>query len=84
LSALKKSAIASVIVRNQGNAEVTFNVPMKDFAAAFDGPAVDPKVLEEQNQALQHQLEEKARAQREQIEKQQSGAQPTPAPAPAK
>jgi len=84
LSALKKSAIASVIVRNQGNAEVTFNVPMKDFAAAFDGPAVDPKVLEEQNQALQHQLEEKARAQREQIEKQQSGTQPTPAPAPAK
>jgi len=84
LNALKKSSLASVIVRNQGNNEVTFNVPMKDFAAAFDGPAVDPKVLEEQNQALQHQLEEKARAQREQIEKQQSGAQPAPAPAPAK
>ena len=45
---LKKAQIASVIVRNQANVEVTFNLPMKDFGAAFDGPAVDPKVLEQQ------------------------------------
>ena len=36
---LKKAQIASVIVRNQANIEVTFNLPMKDFGAAFDGPA---------------------------------------------
>ena len=53
---LKKAQIASVIVRNQANIEVTFNLPMKDFGAAFDGPAVDPKVLEQQNQELQKQL----------------------------
>ena len=58
---LKKAQIASVIVRNQANVEVTFNLPMKDFGAAFDGPAVDPKVLEQQNQELQKQLEERAR-----------------------
>ena len=76
---LKKAQIASVIVRNQANIEVTFDLPMKDFATAFDGPAVDPKALEQQNQELQKQLEEKARQQREKLE-QQSGA---PAPAPA-
>ena len=32
---LKKAQIASVIVRNQANVEVTFNLPMKDFGAAL-------------------------------------------------
>jgi invasion protein IalB len=82
VNALRKSAAASVVVKNQANNEVTFVVPMKDFAGAYDGPPMDPKVIEQQNQELQHQLEEKARQQREQLEKQQSGAQPTPTPTP--
>jgi invasion protein IalB len=77
LNALKKGSTASIATRNSGNFEVTFNVPIKDFGAAFDGPAVDPKVIEQQNAELQKQLEEKARQQREQLEKQQSAA---PAP----
>ena len=87
LGALKKAQAASVTVRNQANVEVTFNLPMKDFATAFDGPAVDPKVLEQQNQELQKQLEEKARQQREKLEQQQSGgagAAPAAPAAPAK
>ncbi len=83
INALKKSGTASVVVRNQANTEVTFNFPMRDFAAAYDGPPMDPKVIEQQNQELQKQLEEKARQQREQLEK-QSGVQPTPAPTPPK
>jgi invasion protein IalB len=83
LGALKKAQTASVIVRNQANIEVTFDLPMKDFGTAFDGAAIDPKVLEQQNQELQKQLEEKAREQREKLEQQQSAA-PTPAPTPAK
>jgi invasion protein IalB len=83
INALKKSTNVSVVVRNQANNEVTFNVPMREFASAYDGPPMDPKVLEQQNQELQRQLEEKARQQREQLEK-QSGAQPTPAPTPPK
>jgi invasion protein IalB len=71
---LKKTATAAVLVRNQANQEVTFNIPMKDFGAAFDGPAVDPKVLQQQNEELQKQLEAKARQQREQLEKQQAPA----------
>ena len=81
LAILKKAQIASVVVRNQVGAEVTFNVPMHDFAAAIDGPPVDPKKIEEQNKALQEQLEKKAQEQRDQIEKQQPAPSPSAAPA---
>ena len=78
---LKKAQIASVIVRNQANVEVTFNLPMKDFGAAFDGAPVDPKVLEQQNQELQKQLEQRAIQQRQKLEQQQStGAPPAATP----
>ncbi len=85
IAALKKVSIAAIVVRNQVGAEVTFNVPMHDFAAAFDGPPVDPKKIEEQNKALQEQLEKKGKDLREQIEKQQpsAAASPTPSGAPA-
>jgi invasion protein IalB len=83
LGVLKKSPIASIVVRNQVNAEVTFNVPMHDFAASLDGPPVDPKKIQEQNKALQEQLEKKAQQQREQIEKQQQAAPPAATPSPA-
>jgi invasion protein IalB len=83
LSLLKKAAIASIVVRNQIGAEVTFNVPMHDFGAALDGPSVDPKKIQEQNKALQEQLEKRAQQQREQIEKQAPGASPAPTPSPS-
>ena len=71
------------MVRNQIAVEVTFNIPMHDFATALDGPPVDPKVIEERNKALQQQLEKKAQEQRDQIEKQQQQAPAAPAsPAP--
>ena len=79
LNVLKKSAIASIVVRNQVGAEVTFNVPMHDFAASIDGPPVDPKKIAAQNKALQEQLEKRAEQQREQIEKQKP---PAPAASP--
>ena len=82
-AALKKVSTALVVVRNQANQEVTFSLPMKDFAAAAEGPAVDPKVLQQQNEELQKQLEAKARLQREQLEKQQAPAGAPAAPAPA-
>jgi invasion protein IalB len=82
IAALKKSQTVSVQVHNQADQIVSFNLPMKDFGAAFDGPAIDPKVLEQQNQELQKQLEEKAKLAREQLEKQNGAAAPT-APAPA-
>ncbi len=84
LNALKKAAMTTIAVRNMGGIEVTFALPMKDFGVAFDGPAVDPKVIEQQNAELQKQLEERARQEREALEKQQGittgGATPTPTP----
>jgi invasion protein IalB len=77
IASLKKATQISLQVRNQVNNEVTFTVPMKDFGVAFDGPAVDPKQLEQQQQELQKQLEEKATEQRQQLEK-QNGAAPAP------
>ncbi len=82
---LKKATTAAVVVRNQANQEVTFTIPMKEFGPAAEGPAVDPKVLQQQNEELQRQLEAKARQQREQLEKQQqpSAAAPAAPAAPA-
>lgn len=81
IDALRKAQLASVIVRNQANVEVTFNLPMKDFGAAFDGAPIDPKVLEQQNQELQKQLQLRAEEQRKRLEQQQSnGGAPAPAP----
>jgi invasion protein IalB len=79
LSALKKGSNMAIVTRNSSNYEVTFNAPVKEFGAAFDGPSVDPKVIEQQNAELQKQLEEKAKQQREMLEKQQSAAPAAPA-----
>jgi invasion protein IalB len=83
-SALRKATTLSVIMRNPVNLEVTFNVPMKDFATAMDGPAADPKVIEQQNQLMQKQLEEKAKKERELLEQQSGIASPAAPAAPAK
>jgi invasion protein IalB len=80
VSALKKGANLAIITRNSSNYEVTFNAPIKDFGAAYDGPSVDPKVIEQQNAELQKRLEDQARKQREQLEKQQGGAAPAATP----
>ncbi len=88
IGALKKSQVVIVQVHNQADQIVSFNLPMKDFGTAFDGPPIDPKVLEQQNQELQKQLEEKAKKAREDLEKQSGAAAapttPAPAPTPAK
>lgn len=85
IDSLKKGTVMNVAVKNSVNNEVSFGIPMAGFGKAFDGPAIDPKVLESQQQELQKQLEAKAKAQRQQLE-QQTGAAPAagaPAPAPA-
>jgi invasion protein IalB len=90
LEALKKGQNMSVVMRVPGGdvsgRELTFNIPLKDLGPAFDGRPTDPKVLEQQRQALQQQLQKKAEEQRKMLEQQQSGvlaAPAAPAPAPA-
>ena len=81
LESLKKGQTMSVVIRVPGGdasgRELTFNIPLKDLGPAFDGKPTDPKVLEQQRQELQQQLQKKAEEQRKLLE-QQSGP---PAPA---
>jgi invasion protein IalB len=87
LEALKKGQNMSVVMRVPGGdvsgRELTFNIPLKDLGSAFDGKPTDPKVLEQQRQALQQQLQKKAEEQRKMLEQQQSAAPAAPAPTPA-
>jgi invasion protein IalB len=65
---LKKGTSLLVAVKNQINNEVTFAVPLAGFGKAFDGPPVDPKVLEEQQKKLQAELQKRAEDERKKLE----------------
>lgn len=82
VDAMKKGKELHVSVRNGVGAEVTFNVPLEGFGKSYDGPAIDPKVLQEQQKKLQEQLQKRAEEQRKKLEEQKGGAA-APAPAPA-
>ena len=43
-------------------------LPLGDFAKAYDGPATDPKELEEKNKKLQDELQRRANEQRQKLE----------------
>ena len=79
INAMKKGTNLNISVQNQGAREVTFSVPMADFAKAFDGAPIDPKVLEEQQKALQDELAKR----QEELRKRLGGAEATPGAAPA-
>jgi hypothetical protein len=56
-------------------------LPLNDFAKAYDGPATDPKVFEEQQRKLQEELQKKAEEARKKLEAQQPQAAAPAAPA---
>ncbi|MCC3245500.1 invasion associated locus B family protein [Methylocystis sp. WRRC1] len=76
---MKKAEKMTVVVKNQANNEVTFYLPLTNFGKAFDGPAVDPKVLEEQQKKLQEELQKKAEEERKKLEAAKGAAAPAPA-----
>ena len=80
IAAMKKGTTLNVSVQNQTQREVTFAVPITGFGKAFDGPAIDPKVLEEQQKKLQAEMEKRSEDMRKKLEQQGSaGAAPAPA-----
>jgi invasion protein IalB len=87
LETLKKGANMAIVMRVPGGdvsgRELTFNVPLKDLGPAFDGKPTDPKVLEQQRQALQQQLQKKAEEQRKALEQQQGAGAPAAPAAPS-
>jgi invasion protein IalB len=83
VDSMKKGTVLTIAVRNQANNEVTFGVPLTGFGKAFDGPAVDPKVLAEQQKKLQEELQKRADEERKRVEAARQGGGAAPAPAPA-
>ncbi|HET6376706.1 MAG TPA: invasion associated locus B family protein [Methylocella sp.] len=78
---IKKGTTLNVAVKNQVNNEVTFVIPMAGFAKSFDGPPIDPKVLEEQQKKLQEELQKRAEEERKRLEAAKpESAKPAPAP----
>ncbi len=77
IDALKKGTVLNVNVKNQVSNDVVFAIPLAGFGKAFDGPAIDPKVLEDQQKALQAELQKRAEDERKRLES-QTGAAPAP------
>jgi invasion protein IalB len=79
IDGMKKGEKLTVIVKNQLNNEVTFSLPLAGFGKAFDGPAIDPKVLEEQQKKLQDELQKKAEEERKKLDAQKGAGAAAPA-----
>lgn len=82
IGAMKKGTTLNVSVQNQTQREVTFAVPLAGFGKAFDGPAMDPKVLEEQQKKLQAELEKRSEEMRKKLEAEKGAAAAPAAPKP--
>ena len=87
INAMKKGTNLNISVQNQGAREVSFSIPLADFAKGFDGAPIDPKVLEEQQKQLQDELAKRQEELRQRLgaggANAAPGAAPAPAPAPA-
>lgn len=81
INAMKKGTTLNISVQNQGAREVTFAIPLADFAKSFDGAPIDPKVLEEQQKQLQDELAKRQDELRQRLGS--GGAAPAPGAAPA-
>ncbi len=69
----KGKQITVQAINMQGN-PISLPLPLTDFAKAYDGPATDPKVFEEQQRKLQSELQKKAEEARKKLEAQQPSA----------
>jgi invasion protein IalB len=56
---LKTGTNLNVSVRDQTGRTVTFAVPLDAFAKSFDGPAIDPEVLQEQQRKVAEEIEKR-------------------------
>jgi hypothetical protein len=72
----------SVTVQNQVKNNITFAIPVAGFGRAFEGPAIDPKVLEEQQKKLQEEMQKRAEDERKRLEAAKPDAAKPAAPAP--
>lgn len=83
INAMKKGTTLNISVQNQGAREVSFAIPLADFAKGFDGAPIDPKVLEQQQKQLQDELAKRQEELRQRLGAGGANAAPGAAPAPA-
>ena len=78
---MKKGQILTVQAIHMNGQAMSPQMELKDFAKAYDGPATDPKVFEEQQKKLQDELQKRAEEARKRLESQppQAAAPGTPA-----
>jgi invasion protein IalB len=81
---MKKGKNLIVQAINMQGTPISLPLPLADFAKAYDGPATDPKVFEDQQRKLQEELQKKAEDARKKLEQQAAPPAPAPAPAPKK
>lgn len=65
---MKKGQGLAVQARNSDDQVITLVLPLADFGKAYDGPATDPKVFEEQQKKLQDDLQKRAEEARKKLE----------------
>jgi invasion protein IalB len=68
VNSMKRGQNMTVQVQNQAGREVSFTLPLAGFGKGFDGPAIDPRVLEEQQRKLQEELQRRSEDMRRQIQ----------------
>ena len=71
INKMKKGKQIVVQAINMRGQPISLPLPLNDFAKAYDGPATDPKVFEEQQRKLQSELQKKAEEARKKLEAQQ-------------
>ena len=76
INALKRGTNLVVTTLNQQGKPVNFDISLAGFTKAYDGAAIDPQKLQQEQQKLQDELRRKAEETRRQlIERQQGAAQ---------
>ena len=68
---LKKGQVLTVQAIHMNSQAMSPQLPLTDFAKAFDGPPTDPKVFEEQQKKLNEELQKRAEDVRKRLETQQ-------------
>jgi invasion protein IalB len=72
VSSMKKGKTLRVRTQNQMGEQVIFESPIEGFAKGYDGKALDPNELAEQQKKLQEALIERSEAMRKKFEAQQA------------
>ena len=70
---MKVGQALTIQTLNQANRTVSFTMPLAGFGKAYDGPALDPKTVEEQQKKLQDVLVQRAQELKKKLD--QGGAE---------